>query len=259
MEKLQSLLYRVYWFLERHIVPGAESSQNRYARIVRRYVTPGTRWLDVGCGHRLWPEWIAGQEDVARRASLLVGLDPDVESVKQNPLVHHRVAGLEFPFRDGAFTLVTANMVLEHLERPLDVLTEIRRVLAPDGLCIVHTPNALYWQMRLARRVPQRVKNALVGVSEGRRAADVYPAYYRLNTVHDLETLLPQAGLSADELMLVNTSSAGTIVLLGPLVVLELLWMRLTQRRRLRAHRTNIIGIVRPAAARGGRARPAAA
>jgi ubiquinone/menaquinone biosynthesis C-methylase UbiE len=246
MHNVQPVLYRIYWALERRLVTGAESSQQRYARIVAAHVTRRTRWLDLGCGHQLWPEWIPGQADLVRNAALVVGVDPDLGSVKRNAVVRHPVAGIELPFRDGAFNLVTANMVFEHLEHPPAVLEEIRRVLSPDGVCIVHTPNAWYWQTALARAVPQPIKNLLVRCSEGRAAGDVYPAHYRINTVPALRTLLPTAGLAADEVMLVNTSSAAKIVLLGPFIVLELMWMRMTQRPALRHHRSNIIAIVRP-------------
>lgn len=239
-------LFKLYWALERLITPGAESSQNAYARIVKSYVTPTTRWLEVGCGHQLWPEWIPGQEETAKTARLLVGLDPDAGSLQQNPVIHHRVVGLTLPFRDGSFDLVTANMVFEHLEDPAAVLRDIGRVLAPGGVCIFHTANALYWQTVLGRSLPQWIKNTLVEFSEGRDAADVYPTHYRINTERAIPRVLENAGFSADRLEMLNTSAAGRILLLGPLVVLELLWIRLTRRPRLSAHRSNIIAVIRP-------------
>ena len=247
---LYERLFKVYWALERAITPGAESSQNQYARIVTSHVKPTSRWLELGCGHQLWPDWIAGQTETARAASLLVGLDPDLESLKRNQFVHHRVAGLQLPFVDGSFNLVTANMVFEHLEDPAAVLREIRRVLTPDGVCIFHTANALYWQTVLGRWLPQPIKNMLVWFSERRDAADVYPTHYRINTAGAIQRVLQQAGFAADQVLMLNTSSAGRILLLGPLVVLELLWIRLTRRPHLSQYRTNIIGVIRPAAER---------
>lgn len=246
---LRKSLFKLYWKLERWIVPGSEPSQTVYVRIVNAHVASSTRWLDLGCGHQLWATWIPGQAEAARRASLLVGLDPDLASLRRHRLVHHRVAGLELPFRDGAFTLVTANMVFEHLEHPVEVLRDIRRVLAPDGVCIFHTPNARYWQMALGRHLPQWAKNLLVRFSEDRDAEDVYPTHYRINTEPSVRRALEQAGFGAEEVIMLNTSAAGRILLLGPLVVLELLWIRLTRHTWLRGHRSNIIGVIRPVAA----------
>ncbi len=237
-------LEKVYWALQRRIAPGVEFAQNEYARVVQAHVTAETRWLDVGCGHQLWPEWIPGQEAAAGRARLLVGLDPDADSIRHNRYVHHRVVGLQLPFRDQSFTLVTANMVFEHLDDPVQVLSEIRRVLRPDGLCIFHTVNARYWWTALGRNLPQFVKNLLVVFSEGRGAKDVYPTHYRVNVPSEIPDLAARAGLRAQRVIMLNTSSTGRIMLLGPLVVLELLWIRMTQRPSLSHHRSNIIGIM---------------
>ena len=243
---VQKSLFQLYWVLERRIVPGLESSQYAYARLVKQHVTGTTRWLDIGCGHQLWPEWIPGQPETARIASMLVGLDPDEDSLRANSVVHHRVVGLQLPFRDGSFNLITANMVFEHLEDPVQVLGEIRRVLSPGGVCIFHTSNSRFWQVALARHVPQAVKNVLVRLSEGREAKDVYPTHYRINTARAIQMLLQRARFTPDQLILLNTSSAGRILLLGPFVLLELLWIRLTQRAAFGDYRSNIIAVIRP-------------
>ncbi len=49
------------------------------------------------------------------------------------------------PYGDGAFDLVVAFEVIEHLEDWRDFLREVRRVLAPAGQFIVSTPNRLYY------------------------------------------------------------------------------------------------------------------
>ncbi len=236
----RDFLSRLYWALERRIVPGAESSQNVYARIVNVHLTASTRWLDLGCGHQLWPDWIP-VTDAVRRVAFLAGLDPDLQSLEANTVIHHRVAGVRLPFRDGSFDLVTANMVFEHLEDPVAVLRDIGRVLAPGGLCIFHTPNVQYWQFAIASLFPQFLKDGLVYVSEGRPSEDVYPAFYRINTEAAAKELPERAGFSVSRITMLNTSSTGRIILLGPFVLLELLWIRLTQHPRLSRFRTNII------------------
>jgi SAM-dependent methyltransferase len=233
-----------YWWLEHRIAPRAESSQNVYARIVKANLTTSTRWLELGCGHQLWGDWIPISEEV-RRVAFLVGIDPDVRSLAANDVIRHRVAGLELPFRDGSFDLITANMVFEHLEDPMAVLRDIGRVLAPGGLCIFHTPNVRYWQVAVARRLPQFLKDAFVSYSEGRPSKDVYPTFYRINTEASVKELAERAGFRVCRTTMLNTSSTSSIFLLGPFVVLELLWIRLTRRPQLRGLRTNIIAEIR--------------
>lgn len=51
-----------------------------------------------------------------------------------------RVDMLDMQFADGAFDIVIANHVLEHVADDRAALLEIRRVLRPGGLAILQTP-----------------------------------------------------------------------------------------------------------------------
>jgi len=94
----------------------------------------------------------------------------------------------------------------------------------------------------LARLVPEGLKTPLVGFFEGRKEEDVFPALYRLNTPAKIEQLSREAGLCLAELLRVE-SSAQT-VMLGPLVILELSWIRLLRLSMLRNFRSNLIVIL---------------
>lgn len=60
---------------------------------------------------------------------------------------------VRLPFADGAFALVTCFEVIEHLERPQQLLAECRRVCAEDGLVLISTPNRLMTVERSAFHV----------------------------------------------------------------------------------------------------------
>ncbi len=53
------------------------------------------------------------------------------------------------PFEDNRFTLVTCAETIEHLERYRETLREIHRVLKPDGVAVITTPNTLNLRSRL--------------------------------------------------------------------------------------------------------------
>lgn len=53
------------------------------------------------------------------------------------------------PFRDGAFDLVFAGELLEHLVHPAAFLEEASRVLRAGGLLALSTPNLASWHNRL--------------------------------------------------------------------------------------------------------------
>jgi ubiquinone/menaquinone biosynthesis C-methylase UbiE len=55
----------------------------------------------------------------------------------------------KLPYPDGAFDIITATEVVEHLEDYRNVLRELYRVLKPGGLCILSTPNILNLNSRL--------------------------------------------------------------------------------------------------------------
>src|ERR1051326_4158279 len=55
----------------------------------------------------------------------------------------------KLPYSEGMFDLVTATEVVEHLEHYRETLREFFRVLKPEGLCILTTPNVLNLNSRL--------------------------------------------------------------------------------------------------------------
>jgi SAM-dependent methyltransferase len=52
--------------------------------------------------------------------------------------------GCRLPFADATFDVVTSFETIEHLEDRAQFIAELRRVLKPDGLLILSTPNALF-------------------------------------------------------------------------------------------------------------------
>ena len=117
---------------------------------LRKYVPDlridGARILDIGCGDAGVP--IAFAEAGARAA----GIEPDAASVARGRVraEEHGVdldlrQGLaeELPYEDAGFDLVILDNVLEHVRDQERTLTEIRRVLKPEGLLYLVTPKPL--------------------------------------------------------------------------------------------------------------------
>jgi 2-polyprenyl-3-methyl-5-hydroxy-6-metoxy-1,4-benzoquinol methylase len=184
--------------------------QVHYGHALQRYVAPGIRWLDVGCGYQILPDWAMAQDaqrKLVASAATLAGVDVDPR-IAEHPLLTYRVAALggALPFRDQSFDLITANMVVEHIEQPEKFLADMFRVLRPGGRFLFHTPNFLFWMTFVAYLTPDAVKKPIIWRLEQRRAEDVFPTRYTLNTPWRIERLARGAGFEVEEIVMVGSN-----------------------------------------------------
>jgi 2-polyprenyl-3-methyl-5-hydroxy-6-metoxy-1,4-benzoquinol methylase len=203
-------------------------SQKRYALVLENYAHPGCRWLDVGCGRQVVPDWampFTRQQELVSSVEMLVGMDID-DALYEHPLLTYRVKGLgdPMPFRSGSFDLVTANMVIEHVQHPHQFLMEIQRILQPGGRFIFHTPNFHNVVVCIGHFVPDSIKQKLIWVLEKRRAEDIFPTRFELNTVARIRKVVAGTSLTIERLGINGTS--GAFAVLGPIGWAEVLMMK---------------------------------
>jgi 2-polyprenyl-3-methyl-5-hydroxy-6-metoxy-1,4-benzoquinol methylase len=249
VEPVRTALYKSYFAVQRVLVPGLRNSQDCYREVLTSHVKPGTVWLDLGCGHQLFPEWLPSGEEaqasLTARAKHIVGIDYDFESLQKHRGITDKVRGdIEcLPFKDHSFDLVTANVVVEHVVNPKALLFEVRRVLKPSGVFLFHTPNLCSYGTLSTYLIPPFFRAKLAHFLQGRRQEDVFPTHYRLNTSTVIEDLTRETGFELCKLMFVE-SSAQTVIL-GPVVIFELLLIRILRLGCLRQFRTNLIVTLR--------------
>jgi len=123
-----------------------------------RFLRPGTRVLEVGCGPGRASAALA-----SRHGAVVTGLDASPEMLAAArefvpegvDLVEARAEALPFP--DDSFDVVLAQFVVHLLDRPR-AFAELRRVLRPDGVLWIKTsdPDRLddHW---LARPFPSAI------------------------------------------------------------------------------------------------------
>ena len=158
-------------------VPTLRSSRYAYYEALCSVLRPEARWLDMGCGHQVFADWMKREEQEAIASCRTVtGIDLDWAGLRGHAGITRRVFGdlTRLPFADASCEVVSANMVVEHLAEPADVLAEVHRVLTANGTFVFHTPNYHHWGTRIATAMPDRLKKVLIRLLEDRAEADVF-------------------------------------------------------------------------------------
>ena len=193
--------------------------------------------LDSGSGPGTWV--VAEHRD---RVRLWVGEDV------YRPNTHQMDAFVlgpceNLPFADGVFDVVVSYFVLEHLPAPQAALREYARVLKRGGHLCFKTPavrSPLFALSRiLSTTMHKRLKSG-IGTAE----RDVFPTYYRANTLGKLEHHLANAGFRRVWLRTVDQTYA-YLSQTRLTYALGLLYSRLTGLPALAFLRNQIIGIYR--------------
>ena len=108
--------------------------------------------LDIGCRDGYWSERL---KEKGYRVSAL-----DIKPSYAGAMTHDAEDGL--PYADHSFDLVWCTEVVEHLQKPESLFSEIDRVLRSGGIAILTTPNSSWWfysVVRLWGWTPQKLQN----------------------------------------------------------------------------------------------------
>lgn len=110
-----------------------------YYKDITRHFPREARLLDVGCG----TGWLSADFPD------YVGVDnmPETVTAAQEAGLDVRAADLQgrLPFDDAMFDGVVLKDVLEHLQDPVHMVKEVKRVLRPGGVAFASSPDAQRW------------------------------------------------------------------------------------------------------------------
>lgn len=162
-------------------------------------IGPETRLLDLGAGAGI-------VEAMNFRGTVLrvcgVDLDPRVTT---NPFLDEgRVADAgRIPYPDESFDVIFADNVMEHLDDPEQVFSEIARVLRQGGHLLFKTPNRNHYMPLIARLTPHRF-HQWINRLRGRSEIDTFPTRYRCNSPSQVRKIARSAGLVVEGIDLIE-------------------------------------------------------
>jgi len=242
---LRNILFRIYLRCKALIVPQLKYSQYLYEDLIKIYINPEVVWLDLGCGHRLLPPWRFEEEQIlTQNCKMVIGLDCEFDALRTHKTFRYRVRGNAclLPFKENFFDIATANMVVEHLDNPEVVFQEIARILKPNGIFIFHTPNAFAYSTILSRIIPNKLKNKIIHILEGRKEEDIFQTYYKANSHFRIKKLAQLTSFKVRKIKMI--SSEASFVNITPLAIFELIFIKITLTKPFKIFRTNIIAIL---------------
>ena len=122
-------------------------------RIAQATLGKGIRWLDVGCAYGFLIE------EAEKYSVEAIGTDISAYALRQHPPVRDHLLQAEascLPFQDSSLDVVSAFDLLEHLVDPVRALREWKRILRPDGLLFLSTPDPCTFNRKEPTHVSER-------------------------------------------------------------------------------------------------------
>lgn len=149
--------------------------------------------LDFGAGRG---EWVENNNSFMKKIRNLKGKVKKVyacdvdEAVNKNNTVDEvlQMKGDKVLCPDESFDIIFADFVLEHIKDPLVFSQEINRLLKPGGWFCARSPHKYNLISIFNKIIPKQIHISILKyVQPSRKEVDVFPAYYRLNSLKELK------------------------------------------------------------------------
>jgi SAM-dependent methyltransferase len=157
-------------------------------------------FLDIGCGCGAYIEDPVRYRKNLRifkgKCTKVIGMDVDPVALSNPFLDEFRlIEGEKWPIDDESVDIAICDSVVEHVEKPDGFFSEVGRILKPGGYICIRTPNKNSYVGVISRLVPNRDHSKiLTKVQTKRQEVDVFPTFYKVNTVKRIRHYLSKYG-----------------------------------------------------------------
>ena len=160
-------------------------------------IDKNSRVLDLGAGRAAWFEdeckYRRDLRFLKGKVKEVIACDVDKEVLSNKTadkilLMKNNI----IPAENECFDLVIADFVLEHIENVPGFIDEINRVLKPGGWFSARTPHEFNLVAIFARIIKNKYHAKFLNfIQPDRKEKDIFPTYYRLNTLRKISKLFP--------------------------------------------------------------------
>lgn len=175
----------------------ARLTKARKIEVLLRLPEDGTllRLLEVGTGAGVIAHYFATHSKLNVRAT---AVDVTDQRAVSGPVEFHLVGGTRLPFGDASFDVVISNHVIEHVGDQLtqrEHLSELRRVLAEDGVGYLAVPNRWsvvepHYRLAFLSWLPKSMRSGFLRLSGRGHEYDCEPLSQReLNKLLELANM----------------------------------------------------------------------
>ncbi|MBN1828337.1 MAG: class I SAM-dependent methyltransferase [Deltaproteobacteria bacterium] len=167
---------------------------------VNSLIMPEMVVLDIGCGRGKCSEdkisYRKNLQTFRGKCKKVIGLDIDADA-RQNPYIDEflLINGEKWPLLDGSIDLAICDAVLEHIPDPDIFFGECKRVIKNGGYLCIRTPNKFSYFGLISHFIPNKYHSRVLKIAQPeRKEVDVFPAYYKINTIRGLRAYLNKYG-----------------------------------------------------------------
>ncbi|MBK1617750.1 hypothetical protein CKO42_04625 [Lamprobacter modestohalophilus] len=221
-------------FTGERFIPGTEGAiefEHWHRYLLAQAISADQRVLDIACGEGY------GSAALAESAAQVIGVDIDPASIA-HARTRYQADNLQFlvgdctaiPLPDAVVDLIVSFETIEHHTRHAEMMREIKRVLQPDGVLLISSPDRYFYSELPGTTNPYHVKE--LDEAEFKQLVESHfrsVRYFGQRVCHG-SLILPQ-GTAAS--MKTYTNGAGTLLSCEAGLAAPIFWLALASDGQL--------------------------